>query len=255
MAAVAIAAAGAGCMLDPGDGAIHATTDVISIAGGVFQPSTSVQVVAFQPGTTTSLPIANPTSPAEATWSFHGTDVYGWNTSIVIPAWAWGSGTSGQVARLQSSLPDGTTMPSFTSRWEACLAAQDYDFGRFFWNCRGPHSPDEFIYTSDYPTSVDLELRDITRGADGRLRVTVHDGGRHGIVTLITCHVYGAADGGVTASFHDVLFPLQSNMYSVDLPAFPADVSVNCVVSGTNEDGSPEPAALLGNNTLTSFVH
>jgi len=107
-----------------------------------------------------------------------------------------------------------------------------------------------FLYTPDYPASVDLTVTDVQRASAGGLDVSIHNGGRPGTVTLIRCNTAGhELDLGLTA----LINPVQTQIIHLNaLSARPGE-GVMCTVSGVNEDGSPE--ANTSNNVALLVAH
>ncbi len=160
------------------------------------------------------------------------------------------------MARLSAS-SGGGSLTTYTSDWASCLDAQGTasgELGRFFDNCKSKHQPYEFLYTSDYPTSVDLVAWDVELDEQGSIAFTVRNGGRHGYVTQVVCNYdNGGAGQGTALPAHDLLSPLDRKTYTVDLAGgVPFNTFLTCGVLGTNEDGTPEPQSALGNNMITN---
>ncbi|AUX38970.1 uncharacterized protein SOCE26_003510 [Sorangium cellulosum] len=120
-------------------------------------------------------------------------------------------------------------------------------------NCASPHSPEAFVYTTDYPAQADLAIVHVFRSPSG-VNARVRNGGRHGKITSLECHAIGRH----IVRAHDVaLAPGETTTVTVSNPFSPGQ-RVTCTVFGANEDGTPEPTTCVdgvcGNNTRVATL-
>ncbi|MFL5386966.1 MAG: hypothetical protein ACJ8GN_31110 [Longimicrobiaceae bacterium] len=241
---VLVALSGSACTLGPTDGMrVTSTTGAVSFGGFDPHANSRVEIQAFNPGTGAFTGIASATS-ISAAYVVEGTELFPWSAEVVVPHWM--PGTTGSVARLRMQRPDGRFLYTFRPDWSTCRAANPR-LSDFLSRCSSRHSPELFLYTTDFPTSTDLVVSSIRRGPRG-ITVVVRNGGLHGIVTRIECSRFGGAIASVS---HDLVPSAQGREFEIGLTAATGQ-TVTCTVFGTNEDGTPERST--GNNTLSTRI-
>jgi hypothetical protein len=138
------------------------------------------------------------------------------------------------------------TAVTFGPDWFPCLGRNPHILD-FINHCKTPRSPSAFLYSSDYPASVDLEIIGMRRA--GGLDVSVHNGGRPGTAVQLVCSRPGTVAG---VDVNATIDPLATQVVHVmALSAASAEI-VTCSVVGTNEGGSAE--ANTANNTRSQAV-
>jgi hypothetical protein len=246
---VTLVLAMAGCMLAPVDGqVVTSTSSVIHFEGYAANPSEPWRIEAFDG--LIPRPIANTTSGAAPERQYDGADLYKWSVDAQVPSSYWIPGTTGHVARVRAvwGASLSSTAFTFTSDWLACLG-RNPDLEDFIENCQSPRSPNAYIYTSHYPTSVDLRIVNIRPAIGGGLEVLVRNFGRPGRITKVVCR---RSDDVRSLSVSVVINPVETLI----VPGINLGVStgqtVLCNVFGVNEDGSAE-ADPLNNPYVKTF--
>lgn len=179
-------------------------------------------------------------------YRYDDVELFGWSASLVIPSSHWQPGRGGHYARLRARDSDNNDLNTFLPSWLDCLGAHP-ELDDFINSCRSPRSPEVFIYTADFTTSVDLLIENIRRGGPGLL-VRVRNQGRHGKVMGIECSHLGAAG---FANFDDPIRTGETKEYGVPVATAAGQIVV-CTVFGANEDGTAEVP--IDNNTRTQVV-
>jgi hypothetical protein len=235
------------CMLRPVDGAVGAPGDTLTLSGYESQPGSTLVIQNHQFGSW--LNIATTTTSTTAT-PYGGQNFYAWSSSVSLPYWT--AGTTGQVARIAVQRADGsyaiTVRPDVADCFNLHPGLND-----FFDHCRSPHSPEAYVYTSNYPATADLVIDGATRSTShDEVVVWFHNGGRHGRVTGAGCSLGDAVL--ISESLDIPLKPGDSGSAVVRLAVESGD-TVTCGIEGTNEDGTPEcPAGNCDNNRLTTWL-
>jgi hypothetical protein len=261
----------AGCTIAPVDGMEVASTGTsISFSGYDSLAGRNVQVEvlgapnpyvseASAPGFALG-PIVS--TRLDAPQTLNGATYYQWNLSSVIPAGYWqsliipsptpgGTSSTAAFARIRTRYIgagiDGADSYGFTFAGPSmtdvanCYATNPSTaLGR----CKSKHSPVAYIYTTNFPRSVDLSITNINfpRDPSGyyQVRALVKNQGRHGVITGVSCSL------GVYSNDRIAINPGEEKLVTMGLSR--GNVNFQCTVSGTNENGTPE--ANTGNNTF-----
>ncbi|WP_426748173.1 hypothetical protein VZQ01_14950 [Myxococcus faecalis] len=242
------------CSLSPTDGQLADSRTVsLTFEGASLKPSQTIRFEVHSGGATPAV-FASTTTRATPT-RIQDLDYFQWSTSAVIPSSRWVAGTTGYFARIRTrlvaNLANGSDSIAYTfpPDWSSCYSEYPAA-GDFVVNCQSPHSPDAYVYTRDFPTGVDLIVKDMrppSSSPNGKTTVVVRNNGRFGKVTGVACFQSGRQAGiseeRVVAPGQEVEIELS---YWPD-PAFPS----TCSVGGVSESGAAEPNT--GNNSRVEY--
>jgi hypothetical protein len=236
-----------GCMLSPTDGDVMTNlAAAVPFSGYSTNPNDPVQVEAFD-GVSWGA-IAN-TASETTPFNYDNTDLYQWGVNAVVPASKWRPGTTGFAAQVRARV--GTSLENnavtFTPDWIDCRNNGNQKLLDFVNHCSSPRSPHVYLYSSNYPASVDLTITNLARA--GGLRVSVRNGGRPGRVTRLECFKQG---GAVARDVNTTANPVETQIVDITSLQPAAGETVTCTVFGVNENGSPE--ANTANNSRTQVV-
>jgi hypothetical protein len=246
--AVCLGATMTGCMLAPTDGvqvSPSATTAPQQFGGVVPSAGAALTVNYYQTTSKHYLPIATATSDTTAE-DVDGTNLFFWGANAVIPSDGWASGVTGHVARVETVLAAGGSvgdvlLESFPPNWSICQA-QNPRPTNFFENCKSVHSPEAFVYTTDFPAHAVMQMLAIWIDINGVLTVTVRNGGRHGKLTELDCNDF-SNNLAVAKPFTtgNLIKPADVANFTIDLTANVFD-DVECGVAWTDENGAAATA-------------
>lgn len=238
---------GSSCTLSPNDGdTVTSRTAAVSFSGYHPTANMTIQVQSFNPATGSFVALEPAATSASTPFRYDDTDLFPWSTSVTIPLGHWQAGRTGFVARLRTRDADGKNFYTFPPEWGGCLS-DNPKIGDFLTRCTSLHSPELFLYTTDFPTSTDFVITSIRRGGRGIL-VRARNQGRHGKLTRIECSRFG---GVISYTVNEVFRPAESREYDIGLTVFSGQ-SVTCTALAVNEDGTPE--SVTSNNSRTQTV-
>lgn len=147
-----------GCITQPHDRKV--VTDVgtpIAVAGFAEAPDQEVDVQAWDYDAAAFVQIATPQSGTNVTATVWGTDFFAYSTSVTLDPEHWDRLGNGYEAQLRASVP-GYHFGTLRSDWIACLSANLGSATDFVENCVSENLPRAFVYTDDYPKTVDALL-------------------------------------------------------------------------------------------------
>ena len=239
LAAVAMLLTASGCSVSPTDGhTVSTRSELISFEGYIPDPGMTVTINVENPGTGALSPITTATSSSSGQM-FDGIEWFPYNQTASIPNSLWNDGpTTGHFAkvRVTTTAPFYSNLYSLGPDWVSCFV-ENNNFSDFAANCTSPNSPDAYVYTSNFPSNIDLAVEGMSYNSSTQTAsLSVHNRGRSGTIARIECF---GLHSTIVAEPDVPIAPDETVPLDQWIPT-PSGHIVTCTVFGEGIDGTPE---------------